>query len=178
MGHTLSVHRQYYRLQDQTLELAKVSKLLIASDAGQAHKFAGKSLDNIALEDVEYFPEEEDESLNDVVEGEEISKDDDYVDDGVDTADISGDHGVTPKKQTKGSQRKPWIKEDRLLLKRVFFHCLTTKKTPTKNDIMLGVRKNEKIKALVKERGWKAVKYYVWNLVQQHQKQQKKLLAK
>ncbi|XP_033730878.1 uncharacterized protein LOC117320378 [Pecten maximus] len=65
MGHTLSVHRQYYRLQEQTLELAKVSKLLIASDAGHAHKYAGKSLDNIALEDVEDFPDLEDEPLND-----------------------------------------------------------------------------------------------------------------
>jgi len=50
MGHTLSVHRQFYRLQEQTLELAKVSKLLIAVDNGNCHKFAGKTLDNISLE--------------------------------------------------------------------------------------------------------------------------------
>ncbi|KAJ8313369.1 hypothetical protein KUTeg_009073 [Tegillarca granosa] len=37
MGHSLSVHRQYYRLQEHTLELAKVSKLLIAEDAGKCH---------------------------------------------------------------------------------------------------------------------------------------------
>ncbi|KAJ8315453.1 LOW QUALITY PROTEIN: hypothetical protein KUTeg_007603 [Tegillarca granosa] len=33
MGHNLSVHKQYYRLQEQTLELAKVSKLLLAVEA-------------------------------------------------------------------------------------------------------------------------------------------------
>ncbi|KAJ8312096.1 hypothetical protein KUTeg_009469 [Tegillarca granosa] len=45
MGHSLAIHKNFYRLQEQTLELAKVSKLLIATDDGQAHKFAGKSLD-------------------------------------------------------------------------------------------------------------------------------------
>lgn len=49
MGHTLSVHRKYYRLQEQTLELAKVSKLLIAADCGMIHKYAGKTLDDITL---------------------------------------------------------------------------------------------------------------------------------
>ncbi|XP_033729775.1 uncharacterized protein LOC117318966 [Pecten maximus] len=185
MGHTLSVHRQYYQLQEQTLELAKVSKLLIASDAGHAHKYSGKSLDNIALEDVEDFPDLEDEPLNDNAEDKDILNDDVGVDDGfgVDdeddddyTAEISVDHEVVLKKQAKA--RKPWKKEDRILLKRVFYQCLSTKKTPTKADIMLGVRKNDKVKSLFEERGWKALKYYVWNLVQQHNKLQKKLLEK
>jgi len=49
MGHELTVHRQYYRLQDDLVELAKVSKLLIAVENGSAHKFAGRSLDDIDL---------------------------------------------------------------------------------------------------------------------------------
>ena len=32
IGHGIKVHREYYRLQDSTLELAKVSKLLMAVD--------------------------------------------------------------------------------------------------------------------------------------------------
>lgn len=53
MGHTLSVHRKYYRLQEQTLELAKVSKLLIAADCGMVHRYAGKTLDDITLEGIQ-----------------------------------------------------------------------------------------------------------------------------
>jgi len=49
MGHELAVHRQYYRLQDDVVELAKVSKLLIAVEQGKAHQFAGRSLDDIDL---------------------------------------------------------------------------------------------------------------------------------
>ncbi|OWF47266.1 hypothetical protein KP79_PYT26191 [Mizuhopecten yessoensis] len=52
MEHTITVHRQFYRLQEQTLELAKVSKLLVAVDNGTCHKYAGKSLDQITLEEL------------------------------------------------------------------------------------------------------------------------------
>jgi len=44
--HELAVHRQYYRLQDDVVELAKVSELLIAVKQGKAHRFAGQSLDD------------------------------------------------------------------------------------------------------------------------------------
>ena len=50
MGHNLKVHREYYRLQEHTLELAKVSKLLMAVDEGNAGKWAGKKLDEIQLD--------------------------------------------------------------------------------------------------------------------------------
>lgn len=50
MGHDLSVHKQYYRLQHHTLELAKVSKLLLAIDKGNCAKLIGKKLDDITIE--------------------------------------------------------------------------------------------------------------------------------
>ena len=48
MGHDLSVHKKYYRLQDHTLELAKISKLLLAIDKGDVN-LVGKKLDDITL---------------------------------------------------------------------------------------------------------------------------------
>ena len=50
LGHDIAVHREYYRLQDSTLELAKVSKLLMAVDQGKAAQYAGKSLSEINVE--------------------------------------------------------------------------------------------------------------------------------
>lgn len=49
LGHDISVHRNFYRLQESTLELAKVSKLLVAVDEGNASQMAGKKLDEIGL---------------------------------------------------------------------------------------------------------------------------------
>ncbi|XP_069109914.1 uncharacterized protein [Argopecten irradians] len=58
MGHSLSVHREYYRLQEKTLELAKVSKLLMVVDKGLTYKYAGRRLDQITLDEIEDVSEE------------------------------------------------------------------------------------------------------------------------
>ena len=50
LGHDIQVHRDFYRLHESTVELAKVSKLLIAVDEGKAHQWAGKKLDEIEIE--------------------------------------------------------------------------------------------------------------------------------
>ncbi len=49
MGHDIRVHREFYRLPQSTLQLAKVSKVLIMMERGLAGKFHGKSLDEIDI---------------------------------------------------------------------------------------------------------------------------------
>ncbi|XP_053392380.1 uncharacterized protein LOC128555047 [Mercenaria mercenaria] len=56
MGHELSVHKIFYRLQDDVIELAKISRLLIAVEEGKAASFAGCTLDDINIADI---PEED-----------------------------------------------------------------------------------------------------------------------
>ena len=50
MGHDVNIHKKYYRLKEHTLELAKVSKLLLAVESGTAANFIGKTLDELQLE--------------------------------------------------------------------------------------------------------------------------------
>lgn len=50
LGHDISVHREFYRLHEDAVELTKISRLLLAIDEGQAKKFAGKSLDQIHMD--------------------------------------------------------------------------------------------------------------------------------
>ena len=50
LGHNLQVHRQFYRLPSEVLQLAKVSQLLLASEQGQMHKYQGMSLDDLNVE--------------------------------------------------------------------------------------------------------------------------------
>lgn len=54
MGHDLNIHKDFYRLHDSTIEIAKVSRLLMAIDTGNASKFVGKQLDEITLDDFCY----------------------------------------------------------------------------------------------------------------------------
>jgi hypothetical protein len=50
MGHTVDIHKEAYRLHESTIEMAKVSKLLLAIDNGMVGNFRGKSLDDIDIE--------------------------------------------------------------------------------------------------------------------------------
>lgn len=50
LGHDIRVHRDYYRLPDATIEIAKISKLLLAMEKGTLANFQGKSLDEIEIE--------------------------------------------------------------------------------------------------------------------------------
>ena len=52
LGHNIRVHRNFYRLPQETLQLAKVSKILLAYDRGQIASYKGKNLDEIQLDDV------------------------------------------------------------------------------------------------------------------------------
>ena len=49
MGHGIRIHRQFYRLPDNLLEAAKVSKVLHAMNQGDIAKWRGKDFDDIEI---------------------------------------------------------------------------------------------------------------------------------
>lgn len=50
MGHDIHIHKEFYRMQESTLEIAVVGNLLLAIDEGRAHKFKGKNLRDIRID--------------------------------------------------------------------------------------------------------------------------------
>lgn len=50
LGRDIRVHRDFYRMHESSIELTKVSRLLLAVDCGKAHTFDGKQLQDISLE--------------------------------------------------------------------------------------------------------------------------------
>lgn len=50
LTHDIRVHREFYRLHDSSVELAKVSKLLLAVESGKPGSWKGCKLDEINLE--------------------------------------------------------------------------------------------------------------------------------
>ena len=49
LGHDVKIHREYYRLPDATLQVAKISKLLLSLENGSTSQLAGKSLSEIEV---------------------------------------------------------------------------------------------------------------------------------
>lgn len=50
LGHDIRIHREFYRLPDKTLQLAKISKVLLALEKGRLAEFHGKNLDEITID--------------------------------------------------------------------------------------------------------------------------------
>ena len=50
LGHDIRVHREYYRLPQGTLQLAKMSKVLLAMETGTLSQYKGQSRDDIAID--------------------------------------------------------------------------------------------------------------------------------
>ena len=52
LGHDIRVHREYYRLTDETIQVAKVAKLLINMEKGGHGLLPGQTLDTLEIESV------------------------------------------------------------------------------------------------------------------------------
>jgi len=52
MGHSVNVHHSFYRLPSQTLELAKISKLLLAVETGKLSNLSGKKFEELDTEEI------------------------------------------------------------------------------------------------------------------------------
>lgn len=55
MGHDISVHRSFYRLPQETLQVARMGRLLTALNNGTVGQYSGRSLDEIPLDESKYY---------------------------------------------------------------------------------------------------------------------------
>lgn len=49
LGHDIRVHREFYRMHENAIELTKISRILLAVDNGEANRFAGKNIEDIQV---------------------------------------------------------------------------------------------------------------------------------
>ena len=51
LGHSVDIHKTFYRVTSTTNEKAKMAKLLLLANAGEIDKYSGKTLDELNFED-------------------------------------------------------------------------------------------------------------------------------
>jgi hypothetical protein len=51
LGHDIRIHRNFYRLPNEVIQTAKVSRILLAMETGNISKYSGKTLDEIDIHD-------------------------------------------------------------------------------------------------------------------------------
>ncbi|CAH2100590.1 unnamed protein product [Euphydryas editha] len=106
MDHTTGVHRQNYRLPDDIFQTAKISKLLILIENGQADAFKGKCLDEININMDEELEGEglRREDILDFAESENTLQESDMV---ADLSTTTAQDPETPHKDNAASTYEP-----------------------------------------------------------------------
>ncbi|XP_043982140.1 uncharacterized protein LOC122836583 isoform X1 [Gambusia affinis] len=174
LGHDIRVHRQFYRLPEGTLQLAKISKVLMALDQGRLAEFKGKSLDDIAIDPEESVKlDSEDEA-----EFEADAKDDQVASTGGQMPDMdkrnaettdprTPSQAFTSKSPKKGYGRQPckrrtWNKREVLAVENHLMAFINTCRVPGKADCDKCLKQEPDA---LRHRNWLGVKFYVKNRI-------------
>ncbi|XP_073730464.1 uncharacterized protein [Misgurnus anguillicaudatus] len=163
LGHDIRIHRQYYRLPEGTLQLAKMSKVLMAMEKGTLSSFKGKRLD-----DIEIDPNEQLEA-----EGDSMSSDEEDCSDLPQTTSPVPAETDQPSASQKdqGSSIPPKRKWEEVEVKAVEKHLMKfikTCKVPGKQDCERCIQAEPEA---LKKRTWTGVKNYVRNRITTLKKQ-------
>ncbi|KAE8295332.1 hypothetical protein D5F01_LYC06258 [Larimichthys crocea] len=179
LGHDIRVHRQFYRLPEGTLQLAKISKVLMALEQGRLAEFKGKSLDDINIDPEENVHLDSDHERDpDAPCDPEAAYESDSLENPVTTEnETTGPDVSIPQKDTvtqthpnkslkslKGRQhsKRMWEKEEVAAVERHMMSFITSCRVPGKADCVkcLNVEKTA-----LKNRNWLAIKFYVKNRI-------------
>ncbi|XP_065936953.1 uncharacterized protein [Magallana gigas] len=174
-GHDIRVHRQFYRLPEDTMQIAKVSKILHSLNNGSISKFKGKDFDEIQLDDKEAVDSESDEE-----ETEDLDDDEEYIE----AVDIvspmsaeqePGSQGPVKKKpKSAPTPRHHWTPTEKGALKKLFRRNIIQGKTPCQLECLNAMKKE----SCLAKFPWKQIKFAVKNLITTQKRENKKLVDK
>ncbi|XP_071853109.1 uncharacterized protein [Apostichopus japonicus] len=134
LGHDVRVHREFYRLPDSTLQVAKISKLLLSLENGRTSNLAGKSLDEIDIEKDEEI--QEDESVNDSEEDEKVEEEDEQEPlNHVPHVTMPEQSPIPATAKKTQCRRRPWSNEEVDIMKKAFRKEIAQNKLPGKAAI-------------------------------------------
>ncbi|XP_034092633.1 uncharacterized protein LOC117559977 isoform X2 [Gymnodraco acuticeps] len=179
LGHDIRVHRQFYRLPEGTLQLAKISKLLMALEQGRLAEFQGKTLDDISIdpeENVHMDSDNETACESDSQEGQVTStqmENKTSMRDGSNTDEASQQGPMTPppaaqpqtERRQKGRQpfkKKLWEKTEIQAVEKHLMSFINTCRVPRKSDCDKCLKMEGEA---LKQRNWLAIKFYIKNRI-------------
>ncbi|KAL8608782.1 hypothetical protein ACOMHN_065519 [Nucella lapillus] len=168
LGHDIRVHRQFYRLSEDTIQLAKVSKLLLELESGRLTRHTGKTLDEIQVDEEEEIQEDEEEEIQEGHELGDSGDDPDKQDEGTVDPSISpnpkpsGRHQKDSEpgaKRRKTCERRTWSTAEKGAVKRQLAKYFRLKKLPGKADCEAAKRNEPTLQG----KSWTQIKFYVKN---------------
>ncbi|XP_046406622.1 uncharacterized protein LOC124171491 [Ischnura elegans] len=168
VGHTAGIHKQSYRLPDDVYQTAKISKILLLMEKGEAADFKGKNLDEIDINLEEELPLQGNSTEN---------ADDDFSADFYET-DESFSHGesamgapniLEPQPLSssltfvEGKRKRilvPWTQEQKDIVNKYFKNHIIKKIAPKRKECEALIKENPDV---LHNKSWLKIKVFIQN---------------
>ena len=166
MGHDIRVHRDFYRLPDATIQVAKLSKVLILMENGDLKNLKGKNLDEL---DLDMPPcatsgsDASDSEENELAEGAPSEQAEGAPNEQTTPPRA---HGMKKQPNGKSQKRRIWTAEEKAAVRRSLGKFLDSHKVPGQSDCLIALAQEPALR----ERNWKDLKYQVYNQIKASKK--------
>lgn len=163
MGHTINVHSKVYRLPDDIFQTAKIAKLLMLMERGDAAKYKGKTLEEIDVKmDEEIDLDRDDLSENTFVESSNSLDTDIFeAQSKEEKTDIQSKNPESiNNNKTKKREIIPWTTHQKKVVLEFFKGHIKSKKPPKKAECNISL---EKYPDLLKNKSWPKIKVFIQN---------------
>nr|XP_023014877.1 uncharacterized protein LOC111504537 [Leptinotarsa decemlineata] len=168
MGHTVDAHKQVYRLPDDVYQTAKIAKLLMLMERGEAGNYKGKTLDEIDLKmDDDIFEEEDEENYDlkndlEIIEG--INDSGNILDEDIEASQQNiRDSSSTVNKNADNFKKRllvPWTNQQKKVVTQFFQNHINMKKPPRRHECD---NLRDKYPKLLENKSWKKIKVFIQN---------------
>ncbi|KAL6466660.1 hypothetical protein MHYP_G00244640 [Metynnis hypsauchen] len=191
LGHDIRIHREFYRLPEKTLQLAKISKVLMALEQGRLAEFHGKNLDEIGIDPAEKILDSDEEDTSVQEETRSFTVDEPSAEESLSPTNKNemppppppkkckppSDDDETPsrfgamRRSSKGKatqkKKRPWQQTEVQAVERHMNRFITACTVPAKSDCERCLRAEPEA---LKNRDWQNLKFYVYNRITAYKK--------
>ncbi|XP_077978108.1 uncharacterized protein LOC144433636 [Glandiceps talaboti] len=153
LGHRIGVHREYYRLPQATLQVCKISRLLLSLEQGDQNIFKGKTLDEIGTDVV--LNENE---LGEASQQESMTENDPPV---LMDNNYAKPHAFATRQFNirKPKQNRKWTPEEEDAIHRSLEKNYAERRVPLKDECLRAIE----LEPSLSGRSWRIIKDHVRN---------------
>lgn len=159
MGHSLDVHKIYYRSTSDIIERTQVAKILLLQDTGRLDEFANQSLEDIQLSDLA------EESTPEDVPMEELFIASEEMDEDIHDSQDPTETGQPAKKTNSAVTRKIWTTEEEEEIRQLFNKNFEERKRPTPAQCLKAIRKSKNNGGVIQLRKKDVLKKKVYRMI-------------
>nr|CAI5863638.1 unnamed protein product [Callosobruchus analis] len=145
MGHTVDIHKHVYRLPDDVYQTAKIAKLLMLMEKGDAAKYKGKTLNDIDLDMEELVNDNYEETTPRTSSKEDEQSEISAIDDDI----------------AEAADNIKWTSEQKQVVTRYFKQHVKEKRPPKRAECEALIEQHPE---LLENKSWTKIKVFIQNL--------------